>query len=43
MHRKIMLAAALAWGTAVWAVNWDEAMRRSGMYRDQEAKAKEGI
>ncbi|MBQ9866948.1 MAG: sulfide/dihydroorotate dehydrogenase-like FAD/NAD-binding protein [Lachnospiraceae bacterium] len=24
-------------------VNWDEAMRRSGMYRDQEAKAKEGI
>jgi len=24
-------------------INWDEAMRRSGMYRDQEAKAKEGI
>ena len=24
-------------------VNWDEAMRRAGMYRDQEAKAKEGI
>jgi hypothetical protein len=26
MKKKIMLAAALLWGAAAWAINWDEAM-----------------